>query len=222
METNYDWDFSWVSDYWRIFVEAWTKTSQVLLLSALLSITIGLFVGILLNSKRPLVRAIPRLYVEIFRLTPLILQIVFFFLILPIQFGLRLDNFWTGVIALSFNYGAFAAVIFQAGIKGVPKGQREAAQAIGMTKSQVMIRVVLPQAVFKMLSPFGSMLIYLNKDTSLVSVIGVTELFNVAQSVGSRLFRNMEILIFIAALYLIINIPLAYLSEYLNRKYNSD
>jgi len=66
------------------------------------------------------------------------------------------------------------------------------------------------------------LLVYLNKDTSLVSVIGVTELFNVSQSVGSRLFRNMEILIFIAALYLIINIPLAYVSEYLNRKFNSD
>jgi len=89
---------------------------------------------------------------------------------------------------------------------------------MGMTRFQVMRRVIYSQAVQKMLPPIGSMLIYLNKDTSLVSVIGVTELFNVSQSVGARLFRNIEILIFIAALYLIVNIPLAVISERLHKK----
>ncbi|NQV96456.1 MAG: amino acid ABC transporter permease, partial [Acidimicrobiaceae bacterium] len=201
---------------------AWWMTTQILLISSILCLAIGLLVGPLLNSKSWYVRVIPRIYVEVFRLTPVILQIVFFFLILPLQFNIRFNNLVTGIIALSLNYGAFASVIIQAGVGGVSKGQREAAQAMGMTRAQVMRRIVLPQAIQKMLSPFGSMLIYLNKDTSLLSVIGVTELFNVSQSVGARLFRNMEILIFIACLYLVINIPLAALSEYLNKKYNSD
>lgn len=218
----YKWDFSWVQKHIPIFLDAWWMTTRILLVSSICCLAIGLIVGPLLNSKKWYVRAIPRMYVEVFRLTPVILQIVFIFLVLPLQFGIRFNNLTTGILALSLNYGAFASVIFQAGIGGVSKGQREAAQALGMSRAQVMRRIVLPQAVQKMLSPFGSMLIYLNKDTSLVSVIGVAELFNVAQSVGARLYRNIEILIFIAVLYLVVNIPLAIISEYLNKKYNPE
>jgi polar amino acid transport system permease protein len=216
---SYNWDFSWIPENWPAFRSAFWVTIQLLLLSATFSLVIGFVVGPLLNSPRWFIRLVPRTYVELFRLTPVILQIVFFFLILPLQFDVRFTNFQTGVLALSLNYGAFAAVIMQAGVAGVDKGQREAALAMGMTRLQMMRRVVYPQAVQKMLPPIGSMLIYLNKDTSLVSVIGVTELFNVAQSVGARLFRNIEILVFIAALYLVINIPLAIISERLHRKY---
>jgi His/Glu/Gln/Arg/opine family amino acid ABC transporter permease subunit len=215
----YNWDFSWVGENWPAFRAAWWMTLQLLAVSAVASLVIGFVVGPLLASPHRWVRAVPRLYVEVFRLTPIILQIVFFFLILPLQFDVRFTNFTTGVIALSLNYGAFAAVIIQAGVSGVPKGQREAALAMGMRRWQVMTRVVYPQAVQKMLPPIGSMLIYLNKDTSLVSVIGVAELFNVAQSVGARLFKNIEILVFIAALYLVVNIPLAIISEKLHKKY---
>lgn len=216
---TYDWDFSWIGENWPAFRSAFWITIQLLLLSGTLSLTIGFIVGPLLNSPRWFVRLVPRLYVEVFRLTPVILQIVFFFLVLPLQFDIRFTNFQTGVLALSLNYGAFAAVIMQAGVAGVDKGQREAALAMGMSRFQMMRRVVYPQAIRRMMPPIGSMLIYLNKDTSLVSVIGVAELFNVAQSVGARLFRNIEILIFIAALYLVINIPLAIISERLHRKY---
>lgn len=218
----YKWNFSWVQKHIPVFLDAWWMTTRILLVSSLCCLAIGIVIGPLLNSKKWYVRLIPRIYVEVFRLTPVILQIVFIFLVLPLQFGVRFNNLTTGILALSLNFGAFSSVIFQAGIGGVSQGQREAAQAMGMSRVQVMRRIVLPQAIQKMLSPFGSMLIYLNKDTSLVSVIGVTELFNVAQSVGARLYRNIEILIFIAVLYLLVNIPLAVISEYLNKKYNSE
>jgi polar amino acid transport system permease protein len=217
----YNWDFSWIPENWPAFRAAWWVTIQLLVLSAVLSLLIGLLVGTLLNSPKWWVRILPRTYVELFRLTPIILQIVFFFLVLPIVFDLRTSNFRTGVLALSLNYGAFAAVIFQAGIAAVEPGQREAALAMGMNRFQMMLRIIFPQAVTKMLPPIGSMLIYLNKDTSLVSVIGVTELFNVSQSVGARLFRNIEVLMFIAVLYLIINIPLAIVTERLHKKYSA-
>ncbi len=216
----YNWDFSWIDDNWPAFRHAWWVTIQLLLFSALFSVSIGMVVGQLLNSPRWWVRALPRIYVELFRLTPIILQIVFFFLVLPIVFGVSTTNFKTGILALSLNYGAFAAVIFQAGIAAVERGQWEAAQAMGMNRLVTLVRVIYPQAITKMLPPIGSMLIYLNKDTSLVSVIGVTELFNVSQSVGARLFRNIEVLMFIAMLYLVINIPLAILSERLHKKYS--
>jgi polar amino acid transport system permease protein len=217
----YNWDFSWIPENWPAFRAAWWVTIQLLVLSAVLSLLIGLLIGTLLNSPKWWVRILPRTYVELFRLTPIILQIVFFFLVLPIVFDLRTSNFRTGVLALSLNYGAFAAVIFQAGIAAVEPGQREAALAMGMNRFRMMLRIIFPQAVTKMLPPIGSMLIYLNKDTSLVSVIGVTELFNVSQSVGARLFRNIEVLMFIAVLYLIINIPLAIVTERLHKKYSA-
>lgn len=215
----YHFDFSWIPKNWPAFRSAWWVTIQLLLFSAVLSVAIGMLIGPLLNSRRWYVRFLPRLYVELFRLTPIILQIVTFFLVLPLVFDIRMTNFRTGILALSLNYGAFAAVIFQAGVSAVDRGQREAAQAMGMNRLQTMTRIVYPQAVTKMLPPIGSMLIYLNKDTSLVSVIGVAEIFNVAQSVGARLFRNIEIMFFIAGLYLVINIPLAVISERLHKKY---
>jgi polar amino acid transport system permease protein len=216
---SYNWDFSWIPDNWPAFRAAWWVSIQLLLLGGAIALAIGLIAGPLLNSPRWWVRVVPRCYVELFRLTPFILQTVFIFLIFPLEFGIRTSNFRTGVIALGLNYGAFAAVVFQAGVAGVSRGQREAALAMGMTRLQTMIRVVYPQAIVRMLPPIGSMLIYLNKDTALVSVIGVAELFNTAQSVGARLFRNMEVLIFIAALYLVINIPLAIVTEKLHKKY---
>lgn len=219
---SYHWDFSWIPSNWPAFREAWFVTLQLLALSAIFSLAIGMVVGPLLSSPHWYVRLVPRLYVELFRLTPIILQIVFFFLMLPLLLNIRTSNFRTGVLALSLNYGAFAAVIIQAGVASVDYGQREAAQAIGMNRLQTMIRVIYPQALMRMLPPIGSMLIYLNKDTSLVSIIGVTELFNTAQSVGARLFRNMEVLIFIAALYLVVNIPLAIITERLHKKYVVD
>ncbi len=215
----YAWNFSWIPDNWPAFRAAWWVSIQLLLLGGAIALAIGVIAGPLLNSPRWYVRLLPRFYVELFRLTPFVLQIVFIFLILPLEFGIRTTNFRTGVLALGLNYGAFAAVVIQAGVAAVGRGQREAAMAMGMNRLQAMVRVVYPQAIVRMLPPIGSMLIYLNKDTALVSVIGVAELFNTAQSVGARLFRNMEVLIFIAALYLVINIPLAIVTERLHKKY---
>jgi polar amino acid transport system permease protein len=215
----YTWNFSWIPSNWPAFRAAWWVTIQLLLLGGGIALAIGLIAGPLLNSPRWYVRLVPRLYVELFRLTPFILQITFIFLILPLEFGISTTNFITGVIALGLNYGAFSAVVIQAGVAGVGRGQREAAMAMGMNRLQAMVRIVYPQAIVRMLPPLGSMLIYLNKDTALVSVIGVAELFNTAQSVGARLYRNMEVLMFIAALYLVINIPLAIITERLHKKY---
>jgi His/Glu/Gln/Arg/opine family amino acid ABC transporter permease subunit len=220
--SSYNWDFSWIPHNWPAFRAAFWVTMELLIFGSIIALGIGMVAGPLLNSKRWWVRLGPRLYVELFRLTPFILQIVFLFLILPLEFDIRTSNFRTGILALGLNYGAFAAVVIQAGVAGVDPGQREAAQAMGMNPFQIMRRIVYPQALMKMMPPLGSMLIYLNKDTALVSVIGVAELFNTAQTVGARLFRNMEVLIFIAALYLVVNVPLAIISERLHKKYVVD
>ena len=150
---------------------------------------------------------------DLFRLTPPLLQIVLIFFLLPVATGMRLPAFEAGVIALSLNYSAFFSEIFRAGVLSLGKGQGEAGAAMGMTWFQVLKWVIYPQAIRRMLPPITNMLVNLTKDTSLLTIIGVAELFNVSQSVSARNFKNVEVLLVLAVFYLAINIPLSYLAN---------
>lgn len=220
MGSGYEFDFSWVSDTWPVFLDAALLTLQILIWSAVLSLAVGLVTGQMLNSRRVWLRVPARLYVDFFRLTPILLQIVAFFFLLPIMLGISVPAFTSGVIALSLNYGAFFAEIFRAGVQSLDKGQWEAAESMGMSHLQTLRRIIYPQAIRRMLPPIGSMLVSLTKDTSLVSVIGVAELFNTAQTVGAQTFRQIEVLLLISLVYLVINLPLARYAERLNRRVN--
>jgi len=157
-------------------------------------------------SKIPPAYALATFYISLIRGTPLLLQIIFFFLALP-QMGIRLTGMAAGVLALGLNYGAYMTEIFRAGIQSVDIGQREAAMAIGMTPSQIMRRVVLPQALRLVIPPTGNEFIAMLKDTSLISVTGfVWELLWRAQKVGRANFRSLEALLVAAAFYWIITI----------------
>jgi His/Glu/Gln/Arg/opine family amino acid ABC transporter permease subunit len=218
--TAYSFDFGWVEGALPIFAQALSLTVQILVWSAVLSIAIGLVAGRLLMSPHGWLRAPVRIYVDFFRLTPILFQIVAIFFLVPLVFGLNIPAFTSGVIALSLNYGAFFAEIFRAGVQSIDKGQWEAAESMGMPPLRTLRRVIYPQALKRMLPPIGSMLISLTKDTSLVSVIGVAELFNTAQTVGASTFRQIEVLLLVSLVYLLINLPLAVGVERLNRRLN--
>ncbi len=220
-DDRYSFDFGWVPDSLPMLYSATFLTLQILLWSAVLSLAIGLVTGQLLMSRYAVVRVLARIYVDFFRLTPILFQIVAIFFLLPITVGLSVPAFTSGVIALSLNYGAFFAEIFRAGVQSLDQGQWEAAESMGMPHLRVLRRVIYPQAVRRMLPPIGSMLVSLTKDTSLVSVIGVAELFNTAQSLGAQTFRQIEVLLLISFVYLAINLPLARFAEHLNKRVNS-
>ena len=157
-------------------------------------------------SKFPPAYALSTFYVSLMRGTPLYLQIIFFFLALP-QMGVRLSGLWAGVVALGLNYGAYMTEIMRAGIGSVPIGQREAALAIGMKQTQIMRRVILPQAFRVVIPPIGNQFIAMLKDTALVAVTGfVHEILWNAQQVGRQNFRNLEALLVAAVFYWIITI----------------
>jgi polar amino acid transport system permease protein len=215
---SYQWDFSWLPGEFELLLRAAWVSVQILAISAVISMAFGLLLGEGLLSHRWYIAVPVRLWVELFRLTPPLLQIVLIFFFLPVLIGRRMSAFEAGVIALSFNYAAFFAEIFRAGVISLSKGQREAANAMGMTGPQAWRRVVLPQVVRRMLPPITSMLVNLTKDTSLLTILGVTELFNVSQSVAARNFRSVEVLLVLAAFYLVINVPLAGLSNWLYQK----
>jgi polar amino acid transport system permease protein len=169
-----------------------------------------------LSGIPPLV-AVSGFYVSLIRGTPLYLQIFFFFLALP-QIGIKLSGPVAGIAALSLNYGAYMSEIFRAGISSVSKGQREAAIALGMTNSQMMRRIVLPQALRLVVPPTGNEFIAMLKDSALVSATGfVQEIMWRAVKVGRANFRGLEALVIAALWYWMMTIIFTALQTRLER-----
>jgi polar amino acid transport system permease protein len=157
------------------------------------------------------------LYVSLVRGTPLIVQIFFVYAALP-QFGIVLPAIVAGVFALSFNYGAYMTEIFRAGIQAIPRGQLEAAAALGMTDWQRMRRIILPQAIRIVIPAIGNEFIAMIKDSALVSFVALQELFWRARTVGSAQFRSFETLIFAAIVYWILTIIFSLFQERLEKR----
>jgi polar amino acid transport system permease protein len=168
-------------------------------------------------SRSAPIYAVATLYVSLVRGTPLIVQIIFVYLALP-QFGLVFDPLACGIFALAFNYGAYLTEIFRAGIEAIPRGQREAAAALGMTDSQTMRRVILPQAVRIVIPAIGNDFISMIKDSALVSYITIEELFWRAQDVGNQTFRSFEALLLAAIVYWILTIIFSFFQERLEKR----
>ena len=199
-----DWEFIWE----RVpFIFGGVGLTILLsILSIALASVLALLGALGRLSKSPPAYALATFYISLIRGTPLLLQIIFFFLALP-QLGITLTGIWAGVLALGLNYGAYMTEIMRAGIQSVGVGQREAALAIGMTQPQIMRRVVLPQAFRLVLPPIGNQFIAMLKDTSLISVTGfVWEILWRAQKVGRANFRSLEALLIAAVFYWIITI----------------
>lgn len=184
---------------------AW-QTILICIMSIILATFLALMAALGRLSKFPPIVALSSFYVSLIRGTPLYLQIFFFFLALP-QLGIILPGLWAGVIALGLNYGAYMSEIFRAGLSSVGKGQREAALALGMTSGQMMLRIVIPQALRFAIPPTGNEFIAMLKDSALVSATGfVHELMWRATKVGRAQFNNLEALIIAAVFYWIMTL----------------
>ncbi len=171
-------------------------------------------------SVRPVVYGIASFYVSLVRGTPLIVQILFIYLALPqIWSGFAgIPALVLGVFALSFNYGAYMTEIFRAGIQAVPRGQTEAASALGMQDGTTMRRVVLPQAIRIVTPAIGNEFIAMIKDSALVSYIAVQELLWRAQRIGQSNFRTLETLLLAAAMYWLLTIVLSFFQDRLEKR----
>jgi polar amino acid transport system permease protein len=193
-------------------------TIGISLLSIVLATILALLAALGRLSTIPFINALSSFYVSLIRGTPLYLQIFFFFLALP-QLGIILPGLWAGVLALGLNYGAYMSEIFRAGLSSVNKGQREAAMALGMTPGQVMLRVVLPQALRFAIPPTGNEFIAMLKDSALVSATGfVHELMWRSTKVGRAQFRNLEALIMAAVFYWVMTLIFSYLQNRLETR----
>lgn len=180
---------------------------------ACLVILIGTFLGMILGlmqeSRSRLVRYPANLIVEITRDTPLIMQMFFIFFGLP-ALGIKLDTFPSAAIAMSLFAAGNTAEIVRGAIDSLPLGQFDAAKSLGMNYVQMMIYVILPQALRRMIPPMMGLFTTLIKDTSLAAIIGAFELTRAAQEIIERTFRSLEIYLVAAALYFLICYPLSY------------
>ena len=191
---------------WLEFIMAGSAiTFVVSAVSIVLAIFLALLGALGRLSKNPIANAASGFYISLIRGTPLLVQIYIWYLGLP-RLGLVLAPLLAGILALSVNYGAYMTEIFRAGIQAIGIGQREAAQALGMSSGQTFRRIILPQAFRIVIPPIGNEFIAMMKDSSLVSIMAVQELTWRANKIGRQYFRGIETFIIAAAFYWILTV----------------
>ncbi|MCW0001487.1 amino acid ABC transporter permease [Pararhizobium sp. YC-54] len=201
---NYIWDFSAVFSHADLLILGLRNT----VLLAIVSIAIGLAVGLALAALLLCQYRVPRYaalaFVEFYRSTPPIVHFFWFYFALPVLFNIEMSPFAAAVLALSTQSSAFYAEVFRGGILSIERGQREAGSALGMTKAQAMRRVVLPQAVARMIAPLVERSFELTKTTALASTLAFADLLYQAMMINSETFRPLEVYTLVALMYLIL------------------
>lgn len=196
-------DWSVIVQYFPFLLKGALLTLQISAVSLVLGLIAGLVAALCILSRNPLLQWPARFYVWIVRATPLLVQLFLVYFGLP-QFGIDMSPFWSGVLALALNTGAYNAETIRAGILAVPHGQIEAARSLGMAPSLTMRRIVLPQAVRMIIPPLGNNFVILIKDTSLVSTITLVELTLTAQRLIGSTYKPFEMYLMAALLYAIL------------------
>jgi polar amino acid transport system substrate-binding protein len=213
---------SWpITRYLPMLLDGAFMTVRLTVTSMALAVVLGLPIALArLYGSAPL-RAAALVYVEFFRGIPVLLLLYFLYFVLP-NAGLVFDAFWVAVLGLGINYAAYEAEIYRAAIGSISQGQWEAAASLGMSRSQTFRRIILPQAIRSILPPMTNDFVALFKDTSVVSIIAVVELTKAYQTLSKTSFKFVEIGLVTAVLYLIMSVPLGYLSRYLEKRWSKD
>lgn len=183
--------FDFLAQFGDRYVSGTLITIAQTVLAAVLAIVIALAAGLMKLAPNAAVRGIATTYIEIFRGTSLLVQLYWIFFVLPL-FGVTLEKFTAGFVAVGMNLGAYGAELVRGAILAVPKGQWEAALAINMSPAKRMWRIILPQALLIMLPSWGNLLIELLKGTALVALIAVADLMFEAKQINGTTFLSAQ------------------------------
>ncbi|HEY8290045.1 MAG TPA: amino acid ABC transporter permease [Acetobacteraceae bacterium] len=215
---HYQWDFVFLLRYAPLFWRGVLVTLAYTAGTIFLGLLIGLFVGLGRLSRSKLVN-IPLIgFIEAFRCTPLLVQIVWFYYALPVLVGVQIPATVAAVMTLSCYTGAFYAEIFRGGINSIEPGQWDAARALGLRRWPMMRRVILPQAVRRMIPPFVNQSITQLKNTSLVSTIAVPDLLYNGTLVTADTYRPLEVYTVVAIIYFVMLFPSTLLAQAYERR----
>ncbi|MGC4856312.1 amino acid ABC transporter permease [Micromonospora sp. DT4] len=216
---TWHWEVIWTADFLSLVLAG---VKYVILVSAA-ALTIGSALGLVAAVGRtyriPIVNQAAYLYVDFFRTTPLLVQLIWIFYVLPIILGFSLSAVTSGIIALSLNAGAYLSEIFRAGLVSIGRGQRDAAHVLGLSSRQTLRYILVPQALRRVLPATANVFITLVKESSILSVIAIPELTYAAQNYVTTTFRPLEVYTALAVLYFLLTYPLSVITTYLERRF---
>lgn len=214
----YQWDFAtvfWPPGFWIMGALVAVAYAAATTIAGCL---IGLFLGPALLSKNRFIRHPAQAYVQLFRCTPLLVQIVWFYYALPIVLGINLPAWFAAGIGLSLYMGAFTTEIFRAGVLSIESGQWQAADALGLSRWQAMRLVIMPQAARRMVPPLVSQSVLQMKNTALLSFVAIPELMQRSSIMVSETYRPLEVYTGLAAIYFVILFPMVLFSKRLEMR----
>jgi His/Glu/Gln/Arg/opine family amino acid ABC transporter permease subunit len=211
-------NFSTVFDNLGFLLEAAWLTIYLSFISFIIALFIGVIIGTIKSFKTNwFLNLIISTYIEIFRGTPLLIQLFFIYYGLP-QVGITMSSHQAAIIGLSLNFAAYIAEIVRSGIQAVDKGQYEAAKSLGLTKIQMLKYIIYPQALRIVLPSLTNSYAAILKDSSLVSVLSITELTRAGQLIYVRTYEPFEIYLTLGIFYFIMTYSIAYLSRYIEKR----
>jgi polar amino acid transport system permease protein len=212
------WSWPFVIEIMPRLLQGLVVTIQATVVGFALSAIIGLLMALGRRSDRRLVSWPTTAIVEFIRMTPLLVQLFFFFFVLP-RYGLRLPAFLVGVVALGLHYGTYNSEVYRAGIEAIESGQWEAATALNFSPMHIWTRIILPQAIPPMYPSLGNYLVAMFKESSQLMAITVVELTLTARIIGTQTFRFLEPVTMAGALYFAISYPSSFLVQRLEARY---
>jgi polar amino acid transport system permease protein len=217
MSMGYVWHFEVIWDYQAVFYRAAVVTVEVTVGSLAIGLALGLAFGMMRLSPRATLRWPAAFYIESFRSTPVLVQLVWIYYALPVLSGVQMGNVTSLLVGLGLHSGAYFAEIFRAGILSVDRGQMDAAKAIGMRHFQAMRRIILPPAIRRMIPPFINEFATLMKLTTLGTVLAVGELLHESENLINNTYRPLEVYTVLAVAFGVIIFPIILLSQQLER-----
>lgn len=223
-----EWIMSMIINNWPLFLRGAGMTLLISIIGTIIGAIIGLLAGVIRTIPTPerklkrvvlkIVNAVLSMYIEFFRGTPMIVQAMVIFYGSAMAFGVDMDRTMAAIFIVSINTGSYMAEIVRGGVISIDKGQFEAAQAIGMNHVQTMMQVVLPQVIRNILPATGNQFIINIKDTSVLNVIGVTELYFQTKTVAGISFKYFEPFFVACVLYFVMTFTVTLILRYIERK----
>ncbi|NLV22959.1 MAG: amino acid ABC transporter permease [Syntrophomonadaceae bacterium] len=226
--------FQWVAfifqQYWPLFLRGAEVTLIISLTGTIIGFCIGILIGVIrtipIDQNTPIVKRILfkivnfllLCYIEIFRGTPMIVQAMVIYYGVALIYNIKLSTFFAGIFIVSINTGAYMAEIVRGGILSIDKGQFEAAHSIGMTHAQTMLYIILPQAVRNILPATSNEFVINIKDTSVLNVIGVTELFFMSKAAAGNNFRYFEVFLITCSVYFVLTFTVTRILRFFEMK----
>jgi len=215
---SYHWDFASVFENWRALAIGVEGTLQLFVVCLVIGMSAGLVVSFGRRSSSRIVRWLSTAFVEFFRNTPVLVQIVWFYYALPILVPVEIGPFTAAILGISLNSAAYSSEIFRGGIQSIEPGQWEAARAIGMSWHQTMRRIILPQAIRRVMPALTNRGVEIFKTTTLASTVAYIELLQQGKLIASLNFNPLEVYTVVAAIFLMLLYPIVRLTYGIERR----